>query len=160
MHRNQWGRACCGAVCVRPRGAALTSSQPLSPRNHLLTSSGSQNHRLGPRQFSPPQCFSESCASNHYQKHLQEWNKKQDNPGVLVLGTGRKFLCLGVTQPQLGASGTNDPKEHWDWKLPMQVTFAEPPAVPQTTGWTCPCCPQAVPSPGCYPSLSLNTGIP
>lgn len=45
------------------------------PRSSLLTLSGSQNHRWGPRQFCLRQCFSGSCASDHYQTHLQEQKK-------------------------------------------------------------------------------------
>lgn len=73
-----------------PRGHA--SWHPLRaahlPGATLLTLNGSQNHKLGPRQFCPPRCFSESCASNRYRKHLQGPNKRQDSPGVLVLGMG------------------------------------------------------------------------
>lgn len=83
-----------GQIRAGDRLAGPRPPVPL-PGTTLLTLSGSQNHRLGPRQFCPPRCSSESCASGHYQKHLQGRNKRQDYPGVLALGVGANFLCPG-----------------------------------------------------------------
>lgn len=95
MPRHQQGQAAAGHMLAGP-----PHTVPL-PGTTLLTLNGSQNHKLGPRQFCPPRCFLESCASNRYQKHLQGWKRRQDYPGVLALGMGVNFLCLGGGQPQL-----------------------------------------------------------
>lgn len=67
------------------------------PRNYWLTLSGSQNHRWGPRQFCLQQCFSGSCASDHYQKHLQK-QQKPDCPSAL----GRTAPAQGLHSGSLG----------------------------------------------------------
>ena len=119
------------------------SAQPSPPRSHLLTLSGSQNHRLGPRLFCPPQCFSESCASNRYQKHLQGWNKRQDKPVSWCWGPQGTRSAL--RSAQLGAGATNDPKQQL-YSLRLQGPLP-------TTEWTCPRCPRAVPPPRDRPAL-------
>lgn len=104
----------------------------------MLTLNGSQNRRLGPRLFCLPRCSSESCASSHYQRHLQEWNQRRGYPGVLVLGTGANFLCVWVRQP-------SDPREHVDLRVPPSPT----PTPVHIRGAT---------HPGCYPTQKFGTG--
>lgn len=112
-----WGGL--GGGPVSPGGEVPAAPSPSPPRSQVLTVSGSQNHTLGPRQFCPPQCFSESCASDRYQKRLQGWNKRQ----TIQVPLPR------VSQPALGPGGTSDPVGHVDWELPLLFRFAEPSAV-------------------------------